>query len=117
MDTKQEGRSGRRRWRRHSDEFKAKMVEACRAPGVSVAAVALANELNANLLRSWIAKADGRAGRSSVVPAAGFVPLTVAPAPAAEIAIEVQRGATRVQIRWPAQAAGECALWLREWLR
>ena len=30
------------------------MVAACRKPGVSIAAVALANGLNANLLRRWV---------------------------------------------------------------
>ncbi|WP_353885777.1 transposase, partial [uncultured Microbacterium sp.] len=45
---------GHRRRRRHSDEFKAKVVAACRQPGVSIASVALAHELNANLLRRWI---------------------------------------------------------------
>ena len=51
-----------------------------------------------------------------------FVPLTL-PAPVAselaapEIRIELQRGATAVKINWPASAAGECAVWLRELLR
>ena len=38
-----------RRW--HSKEFKQEAVEACQAPGVSVARVALERQLNANLLR------------------------------------------------------------------
>jgi hypothetical protein len=36
---------------------------------------------------------------------------------AGDICIELRRGATTVTIRWPAQAAGDCAAWLREWLR
>lgn len=40
----------RRERRRHSDEFN-RQVAACRQPGVSMAAVALANGRNANLLR------------------------------------------------------------------
>jgi transposase len=34
-----------------------------------------------------------------------------------DIRIELRRGATTVSITWPGQAAGECAAWLREWLR
>src|SRR5947207_15940730 len=45
---------GRQRRRKHSAEFKAKVIAACRKPGVSIAAVALANRLNANLLRRWV---------------------------------------------------------------
>ena len=54
MDVKQ-GAVGRRH-RRHSAEFKAKVVAECRHPGVSIASVALANGLNANLLRNWLIK-------------------------------------------------------------
>jgi len=42
--------------RRHSAEFKARVVEACEARGVSVAGVALAHGVNANLVRKWIIK-------------------------------------------------------------
>ena len=40
--------------RRHAVAFKAQVVAACLEPGVSVAAVALANGLNANRLRRWV---------------------------------------------------------------
>jgi len=42
--------------------------------------------------------------------------VAVAPV-AAEIRVEVRRGATTVTILWPTQAAGACAAWLRGWLR
>ena len=54
MNTSDDGNITRRRRRQHSAEFKAKVVAACRKPGVSIAAVALANRLNANLLRRWV---------------------------------------------------------------
>ncbi len=50
--------AGGRRRGRYSDEFKRKVIGACRKPGVSTAAVALANRLNANLLRRWMAESD-----------------------------------------------------------
>lgn len=43
-----------RRHARYSDEFKRQVVAACLAPGVSKAAIALANGLNANMLRRWV---------------------------------------------------------------
>jgi len=46
----------RRRRGRYSNEFKREVVKACQAPGVSTASVALANGINANLLRRWVAE-------------------------------------------------------------
>jgi transposase-like protein len=90
-----------------------------------MAAVALAHGLNANLLRRWVVenKSIGRTpGPASNPSQQEFVALpwvAQAPQPAAacEIRVELRRGATTVTIRWPAQAAGDCAAWLREWLR
>jgi transposase-like protein len=113
------------RRRRHSAEFKAEAVNACKHPGVSVAAVALHYRLNANLLRRWIAQADTshiapQSSAASATPAAGFIPLQlpmqVSPA-VNEIVIEVKRGGATVTIRWPYAAASECASWLQGWLR
>ena len=41
---------------------KRELVRRCQQPGVSVAAMALAHGLNANLLRKWITLAAGRHG-------------------------------------------------------
>lgn len=49
---------GRRTYRRHGAKFKAQVVRACRQPGVSIAAVALANGLNANMLRRSMVEAE-----------------------------------------------------------
>jgi transposase len=38
----------------HGAEFKARVLVECQRPGASVAAVALAHGLNANLLRKWL---------------------------------------------------------------
>lgn len=46
----------RRIKRRHSEEFKARVIAACEARGASVAGVALAHGVNANLVRKWIIK-------------------------------------------------------------
>lgn len=119
--------AGRQR-RRHSQEFKAQVVAASRQPGVSMAAVAMANGINANLLRRWVCQnaalaqealtvgASTHAGHEAFVPLALPAPVADAAAPP-EIRIELQRGATSVKVNWPASAAGECAAWLRELLR
>lgn len=121
---------GRRRRRTHSAEFKAKVVAACRHPGVSIASVALANALNANLLRRWVVTQEQAQGARSIrmdsAPPARleaerhtFIPLQLeksAVASAQEITIELRRGATMVKVAWPLAAAADCAVWLRELL-
>ena len=120
---------GRRRRRLHSDEFKANAVASCMRPGMSMAAVAMANGVNANLLRRWVRAAEMRAGaglpnalaapdhRVTETPAA-FIPMQLpAKTAAADIRIELRRGATSISVAWPTDAATECAAWMRELLR
>ena len=57
---------GRRRRRLHSDEFKANAVASCMQPGMSMASVAMANGINANLLRRWVREAE--LGRTAARP-------------------------------------------------
>ncbi len=90
--------------------------------------VALRNGVNANLIHRW-RRLEGRPIESGVgdhvsvdVRAGGeFVPLQLpmqaAPAASADIRMELRRGASTVTVSWPAQCAGECGSWLREWLR
>lgn len=117
---------GRRRRRRHSAEFKATVIQECRKPGVSMAAVALAHGLNATMVRKWVVEAERKTapGLPVVEPAVsrpvgdGFVPLALpALAEQTDIHIELQRAGTTVKIVWPAAAASQCAAWLAEWLR
>lgn len=69
MNTYEVDLMGRRRRRRHSAEFKATVIPECLKPGVSMAAVALAHSLNANMLRKWVIDAEHK-GVAPVVPAA-----------------------------------------------
>jgi len=128
----------------HGAEFKAQVLAECQRPGASVAAVALAHGLNANLLRKWLVgrglKRAGLAAPGAVTPKATcaedkaspalqFVPVEIAPTrfattatttpeqvapPAAEIHVELTRGATQLSVRWPSAHAAACAAWLRE---
>ena len=125
----QQAIDGRRRRRLHSDEFKANAVSACMQPGVSMAAVAMANGVNANLLRRWVCDAEARptSARPKTLPApkpvvptapAVFVPVQLpAREPASDIRIELRRGATTVSVSWPTEASADCAAWMRELLR
>jgi transposase len=114
-----------RRRRRHSAEFKARVLAACSQPGASMASVALAHSINANLLRKWAVQAERgekpAAGPPKVLPSPGksFVALPMASAvrESSPIQIEVSRGALTVSVQWPASAIPECAIWLRELLK
>jgi transposase len=119
--------TGRRRRRRHSPMFKAEAIGACQQPGVSIAAIALARGLNANMLRDWVRKAE-RSGRPIAIRttepsvamqgAEGFMPVSLPLRPAeSAIRIEVRRKGRSVSIEWPASAAGECALLLKELMK
>ena len=105
-----------RRRRRHSPEFKAKVIAACQAPGVSVASVALEYGLNANMVRLWI-KASRTAQTTS--PAA-FMPLAlpgpIATVPEDAIRIEVPRANGTITITWPISHADRALTLLRELL-
>ncbi|MFO1191278.1 MAG: transposase [Rhodoferax sp.] len=125
----------RRSRRRHPAEFKRRIVQACQQGGISIAAVALANRLNANMVRKWVIEAEGTQppGRPSAakrttavsersrhdgVPAPGFIPIpTAIGAAEACISVEIHRGPTVVKLTWPTAAAAECAAWLRDLLR
>jgi len=101
-------------------------------PGMSMAAVAMAHGVNANLLRRWVRQAELRPPGPALdrptsngvqAPEAKplFVPVSLPPLAAAtqvaDIRIELQRGATAITVTWPASAASECAAWMRELLR
>ena len=115
---------GRRRRRLHSDEFKANAVAACMQPGISMAAVAMAHGINANLLRRWVQAAQTSppaAAKAPALPASAapsFLPMQLPSNSAAPgIRIELRRGATSIAVTWPAESAAECAAWMRELLR
>ena len=127
MDTLiQPAAAARRTRRRHSAEFRAQIAAACRQPGVSIAAVALANGLNANLVRRWLVEHESGPRTLSAPPAPSlhepsptFVPLefATAPVPAGDIRIELRGRSVSATINWPLSAAEACAAWLRTVLR
>ena len=48
--------------RTYSAEFKQQIVQACKAPDVSIASVALQHGLNTNLVSKWIRLIDAKLG-------------------------------------------------------
>lgn len=102
--------------RRHSAEVKAQVLAECAEPGASVAQVAMAHGINANVVHKWRRNASGKL----LAPSAAFVPVSVHDsmgAPPADIRIELRQGATSMAVTWPVAAAAECAAWMRELLK
>jgi transposase-like protein len=111
---------------RYSPEFKRQVVAACLEPGVSKSAIALANGLNANMLRRWVVQSSqGRQGQLAtttkpplpVQTSPDFIAVKFAPSPPTQtpdIRIELQHARGAIQIHWPMAASNQCAQWLRE---
>ncbi|MGJ7582829.1 IS66-like element accessory protein TnpA [Variovorax sp. RHLX14] len=115
--------------RHHSAELKREVLAQCEVPGASVAAIAQAHGLNANLVHRW-RRNDARVSAFSSSGAVGeFVPLawptppppcapatstTSEKAPPSEIRVELRRGASNATIIWPLAGAAQCGEWLRE---
>jgi transposase len=110
----------------YSPEFKSQVIAEAQMPGASVAGVALARGINANIVHRWLREGTGQ---PPVAPS-GFVALSLpvgkavtaqrddAPVePEPDIRIELKRGATVVNIAWPVAQASDCAAWMRELLR
>ncbi|MFZ3118463.1 MAG: transposase [Variovorax sp.] len=113
--------------RRYSMATKAQVVAECAEPGASVAKIAMAHGINANVVHRWRKLARG--GDVKTASKTGefiALPLTTAPAPVPptaptaavpDLQVELRRGAITMSITWPAGAAAEFALWTREVLR
>ena len=116
----------KRSWRKHSDEFKARVIAQALQPHASLASVALANGINANMLRSWV-NATSLARRPLTAsrddrnnPALSFVQLPMqveqtTPASSATspvVEVQIQRGETRVVVSLP--LITDSAVWVRE---
>ena len=115
-----------RKRQRHSPQFKQQVVAACAEPGASVAGIALAHGLNANMLRKWIR--EHRTGNHALAKPA-FVAL---PMPGSKIrqpitdnadvhtdsfCIEIPYRHQPIRIHWPVSQTDQCLTLLRELLR
>lgn len=103
--------------RRYDAELKQQILAQCAEPGASVAGIAMAHGINANIVHKWRRLASGAL---PAVAAPAFVPVSLPSttcAPAPDIRIELRRGATQITLSWPLAAADQCAAWMRELLR
>lgn len=122
--------SNRSNRRTHSPEFKAQILGECQQPGASVAAVAIANGLNPNVVRKWLTgqnlKRMGAAMPANAiapgVPSLQFVPIELAkpeqhranlPASQPDIRIEIERGGLQLRLQCAASAGPAYAALLR----
>ncbi len=109
------------RRRRHGANLKAQILAECECPGASIAAVAMAHGVNANLVHKWRAGAAKRQETAVTAPNVSFVPVPLQTASiaskAAELRVELRRGPVTATVSWPMSSAIECAAWLREVLR
>ena len=120
--------AARRTKRTYSADTKAELLAACNAPGASIAAVASAHGMNANVLHRWLKEAsqprvpiDSVAGTgTTAVDIAGqsvssFIALPLLTKPAEpverEIKVEVRKGGLVMTVTWPMSAASDFACW------
>jgi transposase len=105
--------------RRYAADLKAQILAECDQRGASVAKVAMAHGINANIVHGW-RKLARQAGAASI--SERFVPVAIAPvAPRATderaIEVELRRGGITVKLSWPMSAAMDLSGWMRELLR
>ena len=106
--------------RRYGAALKAQILAECEQPGMSVARVAMAHGINANVVHKWRRQSLARGTPVTMPLMNGFIPVPIAPAASsttADIRLELRRGTVTVTLSWPITAATECAHWLREVLR
>lgn len=90
--------------------FKRWIVEQAQRPGISVAGLALSNQVNANQLRRWI-QLHGSAAAALPAPGTALLPVTVvsqpvpAPPPGPNTAIEIEVAGAIVRVHDGAAAA------------
>ena len=110
---------GRRRYR---EELKSEVMAECDAAGASVAKVAMARGINANIVHRW-REAARQAKQGTIAKPREFVAVAIAPQVPAlgqacrDIQIELRRGAVTMKVSWPVSAAADFAAWTRELLR
>ena len=106
---------------RYTNDFKRQLIKACAAPGVSTASIALANGINANLLRRWVTEYRSNSGtggsvepESEQTPEPEFICLeSEVPehaCPTSRLDLHLERGEFRVSV---SGSVSECAEFVR----
>lgn len=110
--------------RTHPPEFKARVIAACRLPGASVAGVALAHGINANVVHKWLSgigmKRSGQhllAASPSPLAPTQFLPVAVSPdrleysvpTTTQDIHLDLDLGAMQIKLHCPGGNAAAAA--------
>ena len=116
----------RRTKRTYSANTKAELMAACLVPGASVAAIASAHGMNANVLHRWLkdqrrcapndgARTEAVALKTSDQQLPSFIPLPLTvklPEPVQRvIQVEVRKGELMMTVTWPLSAASDFGHW------
>ena len=96
--------------RTYSAEFKQQIVQACKAPDVSIASVALQHGLNTNLVSKWIRLIDAKPGndRSPLPNKPAFIalscsaPLDPTPTDMLTVQITLPHSKAEIGLKWQA---------------
>ncbi|MEN8401051.1 MULTISPECIES: IS66-like element accessory protein TnpA [Acinetobacter] len=121
--------------RTYSAEFKQQIVQACKAPDVSIASVAMQHQINANLLHKWIRQSRSMVPSLTIssIPQTDFLPVILHPTPVKQeappppvpekkatahirIPLHDEQGSVRdqmIEIEWPVESATELLLLLQ----
>ena len=94
----------------------------CGVAGASVAKVAMAHGINANVVHRWrqLAREGGHATAAmprEFVPVAIAAPTSLPNQSCRNIEVELRRGAVTMKVIWPSSATADFAAWARELLR
>lgn len=113
------------RRRRYSEELKQQVLSECGRPNASVAKVAMAHGINANVVHSWrkrvreaVETPDAIALQEPV-----FVPMMLPPVASAvatsatQVQVQIKRAAMVISVDWPLEAAAQLGIWMRELLK
>lgn len=110
------------RRRRYSEELKQQVLSECEKPNASVAKVAMAHGINANVVHSWRKRVREALETPDAIALQEptFVPMMLPPAVSAsatQIQVQIKRGAVVISVDWPLEAAAQLGIWTRELLK
>lgn len=94
---------GKTRRRRHTPEFKAKIVNLSKEPDTSIALLAQQYQLNANLIHKW--------RRETKTESQRFLPLPIATRSTSAETVRIEFGA--LTIHWPLSHIDNALPWLK----
>ncbi|MBS0499089.1 MAG: transposase [Proteobacteria bacterium] len=111
------------RRRRYSEEVKQQVMRECDEPSASVAKVAMAHGINANVVHSWRKRVRQllQAPDESAPRQPTFIPMMLPSAAvtstATHLQVQIKRGALVISVDWPLEAAAQLGIWTRELLK